>query len=228
MLQEATLQFFRDLKDNNTKLWFDENRAAYDAYRNDYLTLADHLAQEMVKYDPTLKGLTIRDTTFRIYRDVRFSKNKAPYKTQIGIVLQAGGRKSPLCAYYLHIEPGKSHAGGGLWMPESHILNKARKEIYYFFDEFKNIIQSQGFKKTFSGFEEVEGQKLSRPPKGYEAENPAIEYLKFKSLIVSKAIPDKIMTSDKLIPEVIEIFKTLQPLVEFINRGIMSEEYDSF
>lgn len=228
MLQQSTLQFFRDLKENNNKLWFDENREAYEAFRNDYFSLADQLAEKMAIYDTTLEGLTHRDTTFRIYKDVRFSNNKEPYKTQIGIVLKAGGRKRPFGAYYLHIEPNMCHVGGGLWMPESHVLFKVRKEIQYFFDEFSNIIESVSFKNLFGGFEDIKGQKLSRPPKGYEADDPAIEYLKFKSLIVSKPIPDSIMTSDKLVPEVIETFKILQPLIGFINRGILNEEYDHF
>ncbi len=224
MLQPDTLQFLIQLKENNNKAWFDTQKDRYDLFRKDYHQLADALAKEMVQYDPTLEGLTTKDTTFRIYRDVRFSKNKTPYKTQLGIVLQAGGKKSPLCAYYLHIEPGKSHAGGGLWMPESEVLNKARKEIHYFYDEFTKIVEDPVFKNTFGTLEVIPGQKLSRPPKGYDKNDPAIEYLKLKSLIASSFISDKMLTSDNLIPSAIDVFRVLQPLTEFINRGILSDE----
>lgn len=224
MLQPETLQFLKELKENNNKIWFDQNKEKYDNFRANYLKLADTLAQAMVEYDPTLAGLMPRDTTFRIYRDVRFSKNKTPYKTQIGIVLQAGGKKSPLGAYYFHIEPGVSHAGGGLWMPESNVLNNARKEIHYFYDEFQSILEDSLFKKTFGSLQ-MNVQKLSRPPKGYSKDDPAIEYLKLKSLIASKPVPDSILSTDKLVPEIIQIFKTLQPFILFINRGILSDEY---
>ena len=224
MLQPETLQFLKEIKENNNKVWFDQNKEKYDNFRADYLKLADSLAQAMTEYDPSLAGLMPRDTTFRIYRDVRFSKNKTPYKTQIGIVLQAGGKKSPLGAYYFHIEPGKSHAGGGLWMPESNVLNNARKEIHYFYDEFSSIVEAPLFKKTFGSLV-MDTQKLSRPPKGYAKEDPAIEYLKLKSLIASKPIPDSILSSDQLVPEIIQIFRKLQPFIQFLNRGILSDEY---
>lgn len=225
MLQADTLQFLRDIKENNHKAWFEEQKDRYNQVRADYHQLAEALIAAMIPYDQTLGGLTARDTTYRFYRDVRFSKDKTPYKTQLGIVLQAGGKKSPFCAYYLHIEPGQSYAGGGLWMPESEVLNKARKEIHYFFDEFKSIVESPTFLKTFQGLDIIEGQKLSRPPKGYDADNPAQEYLKFKSFIASKSISDQMMTDPTLVEEVIRIFRDLKPMVEFFNRGILSDEY---
>ena len=225
MLQADTLQFLRDLKENNHKAWFDRHKDRYERLRADYHQLADALIAAMISHDATLEGLTARDTTYRIYRDVRFSKDKTPYKTHLGVVLQTGGKKQPFCAYYLHIEPGHSHAGGGLWMPENRILSKVRKEIHYFYDEFKDIVEAADFKKTFGALEIMDGQKLSRPPKGYEADDPAIEYLKLKSILASKSISDELITSPKLVDEVIRTFRALQPMVTFINRGILSNEY---
>ncbi len=224
MLQADTLQFLRDLKENNHKAWFDQYKDRYERLRTDYHQLADTLIAAMIPHDATLNGLTARDTTYRIYRDVRFSKDKTPYKTHLGVVLQTGGKRQPYCAYYLHIEPGQCHVGGGLWMPESGILSKVRKEIHYFFDEFKDIVESSDFKKTFGSLEIMDGHKLSRPPKGYNADDPAIEYLKLKSLITSRPISDDLITSTKLVDEVVRVFRVLQPMVTFINRGIQSDE----
>jgi uncharacterized protein (TIGR02453 family) len=223
MLKTSTIEFLRDLKVNNNKDWFDKNRKRYDVVKVDYLSLAQHLLDAMKQEDASLEMLTAKDCIFRINRDVRFSANKSPYKTNLGIALQSGGKKSQLAAYYLHIEEGTSFVGGGLWMPESHLLQKLRKEIHYFYDELTAIIGTSAFQKTYGGIDEEDGQKLSRPPKGYEVNDPAIEYLKLKSFTAIHALPDKLLTSSELLPTVVESFKVLKPLIHFINRGLMSD-----
>lgn len=223
MLQSSTLTFLRELKDNNNKEWFDQNRKRYDLVKLDYLSLAGSLLDKMKPFDPSLEMLTAKDCIFRINRDVRFSANKAPYKTNLGIALHPGGKKSGLAAYYLHIEEGTAFAGGGLWMPESNQLQKVRKEIHYFYNDLDLILKDPEFKKTYGHLDIEEGQKLSRPPKGYEANDPAIELLKLKSFTALKSVPDDLLLSDKLVPTVIEYFKVLKPLLHFINRGLVSD-----
>lgn len=223
MLQTSTIEFLRELKVNNNKDWFDKNRKRYDVVKADYLSLAQQLLDAMKQEDPSLEMLTAKDCIFRINRDVRFSANKSPYKTNLGIALQSGGKKSQMAAYYLHIEEGTAFVGGGLWMPESHLLQKLRKEIHYFYDELAAIIESPAFQRTYGGLDIEESQKLSRPPKGYDANDPAVEYLKLKSFTASHAFRDELLTSTELVPTIIESFKVLKPLIHYINRGLMSD-----
>lgn len=223
MLQLSTIQFLKDLKANNNKEWFDHNRKIYDKVKVDYLSLANELLETMKKEDPTLEMLSAKDCIFRINRDVRFSKNKSPYKTNLGIALHPGGKKGNLAAYYLHIEDGQTFAGGGLWMPESHLLTKVRKEIHYFYNDFTNIIYNPAFINTYSSLDIEDGQKLIRPPKGYDVDDPAIEYLKLKSFTTLKPIDDSLLISELLVPTVVEYFKVLKPFIHFINRGLMSD-----
>lgn len=225
MLAQSSLQFLHDLKANNNRLWFEENKERYDAFKADYENLAGDLLTELRKFDAGLENVEVKECVFRIYRDVRFSKDKSPYKTRLGIVLRPGGKRSSMAAYYLNIGVGESYVGGGIWRPEATVLNKIRKEIDYFYDELEGIMSAPGFKNSFGTLDVELGQKLSRPPKGYEADNPAIDLLKHKNFIISHPISDEIMTSEKLIPEVMKHFKNMKTFLGFINRGILSDEY---
>lgn len=224
MLQPSTLEFFRELRQNNHKEWFDQNRKRYDKVKADYIHLAGCILEEMKKEDETLDILSAKDCTFRINKDIRFSKDKTPYKTNLGIALHPYGKKMQLAAYYIHIEEGQSFVGGGLWMPEAPLLAKVRKEINYFYQDLEGILGDPNFKKMYGEMDVDPGQKLSRPPKGYEAENPAIEFLKLKSFTASRKIPDNLLTSEKLIPYLKESLIALKPMISFINRGLMSDE----
>ena len=171
------------------------------------------------KIDADIAPLTPKDCLFRIYRDVRFSKDKTPYKTNMGASFNKGGKKVPTAGYYFHCEPGENMAGGGLWMPQSPELNKVRQEIDYSFDEWKKIIAHRSFKKMFTAG--VEGiDILARPPKGYEAENPAIEFLKMKSFIVSRSFTDAELQSKSLLKEVVKTFEAMKPFIGFLNRSM--------
>jgi uncharacterized protein (TIGR02453 family) len=151
---------------------------------------------------------------------VRFSSNKNPYKTNFGASFSKGGKKIACAGYYFHLEPGACFIGGGYWMPMADDLNKIRQEIDYSFDEFKNIIQQRAFKNTFDTLDNKE--ILIRPPKGYEKDNPALEYLKLKNFIVMAGIEENELLEKDLIPKVISHFKIMKPLVDFLNRAIDS------
>jgi uncharacterized protein (TIGR02453 family) len=224
MIQTSTFQFLDELRENNNKPWFDANRKRYEAMKADYLGLANRILTEMKKYDVGLEMLTAKDCTFRINKDVRFSKDKSPYKTHLGIALHPLGKKMMTAAYYLHIERGQSFIGGGLWQPEALLLSKVRKEINYFYDDLQMILSEKSFKSTYGDLSIEEGKKLSRPPKGYDADNPAIEYLKLKSFTVGKSIPDKALTDPTYFDQIISDFIAIQPLLHFINRGLMSDD----
>lgn len=223
MITKDSLQFLDDLRDNNNKVWFDANRKRYEVMKADYLGLAQRLLDALKPFDSGLELVTAKECIFRINKDIRFSKDKSPYKTNLGIALHPGGKRMNSAAYYLHLERGQCFLGGGLWMPEANLLSKVRKEINYFYDDLRAILDDKTFKATFGDLSISDG-KLSRPPKGYEADNPAIEYLKLKSFTVGKSFKDADITNPKYFDRVVEDFKTLQPFLGFINRGLMSDD----
>jgi uncharacterized protein (TIGR02453 family) len=220
MLQQPTLKFLKELKKNNEKAWFDENRKRYDAAKLDFETLTAEILKKICRFDDSVSHLQPKDCTFRINRDVRFSKNKSPYKTNLAMYASKGGKKGFTPGYYFHCEPGQSFVAGGIWMPEAPQLKKVRQEIDYNWEEFKNILNSRKFKSVFGELERSPEVILSRPPKGYDENNPAIEYLKFKSLIASATIPDAELVSADLVKKITTRFETLKPLIDFLNQAL--------
>ena len=218
MIHTETLKFLKALKKNNSKEWFDVNRKSYEQAKENYLDFVGEILSRMKKIDTRLADLEPKQCVFRINRDVRFSKNKDPYKTNMGASFSKGGKKIQCAGYYFHLEPGESFIGGGFWMPMAPELNKIRQEIDYNVEAFNKIINKKKFKDIFGSLSESE--KLSRPPKGYEAENPAIELLKLKSFIVMTAVKDTEITSKELANKVVDHFETMMPLVDFLNKAI--------
>lgn len=220
MLQLSTIKFLKDLKKNNNKEWFDKNRKSYDVAKADYLSFVGSLLSELKKTDPSLLGIEAKQCVFRINRDVRFSKDKSPYKTNMGAGISKGGKSMHVAGYYFHCEPGQCFLAGGIWMPESSILQKIRQEIDYNAEEFSNIVSNKKFVAQFKGLEKNKEYILSRPPKGYADDNPAIEFLKFKSYIVSTPVTDEDLVNPKLIKQLAQFCNTLKPLIYFLNRAI--------
>ena len=221
MLQKTTLTFLKNLQKNNVKEWFDANRKSYDAARADFINLITDVIKIQGKKDEDIAILLAKDSVFRINRDVRFSKDKSPYKKNFAASLARGGKKSMYAGYYLHIEPGNnSFIGGGLWGPEAEILKKIRQEIDYSFNEFSSVIQSKAFVKVFGKMYRDKEVLLSRPPKGYTDENKAIEYLKLKSFIALKPFTDDELTATTAVKTIAETMDALQPLLRFLNTAV--------
>lgn len=221
MIQASTLKFLKDLKKNNNKPWFDANRKRYEEAKKDFENFIQQVIDAHSKKDKTLASLKAKECMFRINRDIRFSKDKSPYKTNFGASINKGGRKAfSTAGYYFHLEPGQLFAGGGMYQPFPPELNKVRQEIDYCFDEFKKIIGSKKFKSVYGDLDKSKEFLLSRVPKGYEPDNPAAEYLKLKSYIAMTHLSDKDATSNGLIKKTTEAFDTLLPLVNFLNRAI--------
>ncbi|HEV8286530.1 MAG TPA: DUF2461 domain-containing protein [Chitinophagaceae bacterium] len=220
MLQPNTLKFLKNLKKNNNKSWFDAHRKEYELAKNDFENFIQSVIDKHCKNDPDLKGLAAKKCTFRIHRDVRFSKDKSPYKTNFGASMDKGGKKSGLAGYYFHLEPGKSFLGGGIWMPQPDALKKVRQEIDYCFDEFKKILTSKRFKTIYGELYTGEGVQLSKVPQGFEKDNPAAEYLKFKSWLVMTDVSDKDLTSKNLLTKTVDAFYLMQPFIRFLNRPL--------
>ena len=220
MLQQSTIKFIRGLKKNNNKEWFEANRQQYEAAKEDFATLVETVIAKHGKKDKDIASLKAKDCIFRINRDVRFSKDKSPYKTNFGASINRGGKKSIFGGYYFHCEPGQSFVGGGLWMPMPENLKKVRQEIDYNFDELKKTIGNRKFKEVYGDLHKGADISLSKLPKGYEANNPATEYLKLKSFIATRPLKDTELTNQNLINEIVEAFEALQPFVKFINRAL--------
>jgi uncharacterized protein (TIGR02453 family) len=219
MLQITTLKFLKDLKKNNNKPWFEKNKSVFLDAKEDMDRFVEQVIDGFGKIDAQVATLHPQDCTYRIYRDVRFSQDKTPYKPHMGAYLNKGGKKVPTAGYYLHLEPGKVMAGGGLWRPLAPELNKVRQEIDYNFAEWTKILGDRSFKKIFAEGLDKEDM-LTRPPKGYDEEDPAIEYLKLKSFIVTRTFTDAEVLSKTFLKEIIRTFTAMKEFVYFLNRGL--------
>lgn len=224
MIQSSTLSFFRQLRKNNHKPWFDAHRAQYEAAREDIESFMQAVINKHGKKDPEIASLTARNCLYRINRDIRFSKDKTPYKTHLAGSITKGGKKSPLAGYYLHIEPdGKTMVGGGLWMPEPGNLKKVRQEIDYCYDEFHKIITTKKFTSQFGELYRGEDVSLVKVPQGFEKDNPAADYLKLKSWLASREFEDAEVTSKDFLKKVTDAMEAMQPFLNFLNRALDSE-----
>lgn len=220
MITSNTLQFLGNLKQHNNKPWFDAHRKEYENAKGDFENFVTKLIHELGKHDNSISHLKAKDGMFRINRDIRFSKDKTPYKTNFGASINAEGKKSNKAGYYFHLEPGASFVGGGIWMPPAEHVNKIRQEIDYNFSDFLKIIQNKKFIQTFGALSIEEGQALSRVPKGYEADNPAAEYLKLKSFVVFSPISDELLLQKDLVKATVNAFKLITPLLNFLNEAL--------
>ncbi|MDI6046496.1 DUF2461 domain-containing protein [Flavobacterium yafengii] len=223
MLSKDTLQFLDDLKANNNRDWFLENKKRYEAVKKDYQQLVGDFLDAMKPLDPSLEMLEVKNCTFRINRDIRFSKDKTPYKSHLGVWLSSGAKGMNRSGYYLHLEKGASFIAGGLYCPESVDLKKMRKEIAYFHDDLEAILNEKNFKREFKDFDRNEKDTLKNPPRGYEKEHPAIEFLKLKSFECSQRIDFSEVTKKDFVATMSKKLITLKPLNDFINRALTSE-----
>lgn len=217
MIQPETLAFFKAIKENNNKPWFEQNKPKYEAARANYLSFVEELLVEIRKIEPIFEK-DLKKYASRIYRDVRFSKDKSPYKNNISSLIERAPDYKK-CPFYLHIQPGGSFIGGGIWQPEPELLSKVRQEIDYNGSEFNIILNKKSFIDLFG---KLSGDSLVRPPKGYEADNPNIELLKLKQYIVSKNFSDEIVTSKHFITELCTCYEEALPFFRFFD--VVKEE----
>lgn len=221
MLQSSTVNFLKALKKNNNKAWFDAHRKSYEEAKSDFAGFIQKVIDAHGKNDPAIKNVIAKDCLFRINRDIRFSNDKSPYKTNFGASINLDGRKSMSYAgYYFHLEPGASFTGGGIYGPAPDILHKLRQEIDYNLEDFKKVINGKKFRSVYEGLDNSKGIALSRVPKGYEPTNPAADFLKYKSYIAMISLKDTDLTSKELVKKTVTAFAALQPLVSFINETV--------
>jgi uncharacterized protein (TIGR02453 family) len=218
MLQPKTLQFLKSLKTNNNKPWMDSNKDIYTAAKEDWLQFVQEVMNAMAKFEPSFAEMEAKKCVFRQNRDVRFSTNKDPYKTNFGASIKIDGKKSPYAGYYIHCEPGGCFVGGGYYMPDPKVLASIRQEVDYNFADFKKIITNKKFVASYG--ELSTEQKLVKVPKGYDANNPAAEILKLKSFVAITSVTDKEYCSKEAVKKVVEHLQALKPLLDFLNATV--------
>jgi uncharacterized protein (TIGR02453 family) len=210
--------FLTQLKPNNNREWLEANRPMYETAKEAFTGLVAKLIRELSLLEPGLSLLEPRDCIFRIHRDIRFSKNKTPYKTHFGAYFAEGGKKSTRAGYYLHIEPeGKSMLAGGVYMPPAEDLKKIRQEIDYNGEGLRSIINSQNFRKYYGA---IAGEKLKTTPKGYSPDHPDIELLRQKDFIATHYIEDRIVMQPDYPAYCIKVWKALKPLNDYMNAAL--------
>ncbi len=212
-IDSSTLQFLKTLLKNNNRNWFTENKNLYIEAQKDVLLFVENLIEEMSKFDEEILKIDAKKSLFRIYRDVRFSKDKSPYKTNFGAGLGMG-KGTRITGYYLHIEPGKSFLAGGVYQPEPSVLKEIRKEISMSGNEFLKILEQKDFRNNFRGLS-VEN-KLQRVPAGFEKDDPMSEYLKLKNFIVVHPISDASLLKENAAKDFAKIFESIKPLNDFL------------
>lgn len=216
MNQYFILNFLKELKSNNYRDWFLDHKEEYLKAKTSFEELTQEFILVLGQIDSTLNSLSPQDCIFRIYRDIRFSPDKSPYKTHMGTFLAPGGRKSPYAGYYLHLEPGGSFLGGGIYCPESKVLRSVRQNILDHFEEFETIVTNPHFQQLFPN---IHGEKLKTVPRGFPKDWPHADWLKYKSYTILYPLTDQQILSDNLIQDAMEIFSSMRPFNHFLNEA---------
>lgn len=219
MINRDLFKFLSELKDNNHKEWFQKNKQIFDVLKHEFEEVVSELISSISEFDAGIKNLETKDCVFRIYKDVRFSKDKTPYKTNFGAFLVPGGKKSGMAGYYLHIEPDKCFIGGGIYMPPPPVLKKLREEVFHNFDSFLKIIKEKEFVKNFK---EVTGSRTTLMPKGFDKNFKGADYLKYKDYTVICTVTDDFLMSKDAFKKIIAVFKVMKPFNDFLNKSFES------
>lgn len=211
------LDFLKDLRANNDREWMQTNKPRYDQVKKEFLSFIEDVIKGISAFDDSIVGLTPKECVFRLNRDVRFSKDKSPYKTHFGAAIMEGGRKSPNPTYYIHVEAERSFLAGGLYLPAPENLKKIRQEIDYNSEELKRIVEDSAFRKKF---DTMTGESLKTTPRGYPKDHPNIELLRFKSFLVTKDLSNSEVVRKDLLDNVLDDFKAIQPFNNYFSVAI--------
>lgn len=217
-IDASTLNFLKNLSKNNNREWFTENKNLYITAQQNVVNVVEDLIEKIGEFDEEILKIDAKKSLFRIYRDVRFSKDKSPYKTNFGAGLGMG-KGNRISGYYLHIEPGKSFLAGGVYQPDASVLKEIRKEISMNAKEFMEILEQDDFRNNFRGLS-VEG-KLQRVPNGFEKDDPMAEFLKLKNFIVVHPISNEDLINENVTKNIAKIYKSMKPLNDFLSAPFM-------
>ncbi len=212
----SIVDFLKELNVNNNREWFAENKNRYNDLKSYFEDVCKDLILKIAEFDNDIKNVEVKDCVFRIYKDVRFSHDKTPYKTHFGVyIASAGGRKSQRGGYYLHIDPAGSFVAVGVWFPPSNILKALRQSVYDNIEELEEIINKEDFKNNFGDF--YEEDKLKKVPTGFPKDFEHAELLKLKHYMVDYKLDNEILGSDNFADKIAEIVKKGYPLNKFLN-----------
>ena len=214
---DKIFHFLIDLQINNNRNWFNDNKSRYEEAKDEFLQFLGDFLPQLKALDPQINVDDPKKCMFRIYRDVRFSKNKAPYKTNFGAFFAKDGRKSGHAGYYMHIEPDHCFIGGGIYKPDAQSLKAIRQHIYDHPEDFKNIIKNDEFQ---SYFPEIHGEKLKRAPKDFPKEFKDIELLKHKSYAMIHPVSNEFWAQKDLKKQLLKIYKIQLPFNHFLNEAV--------
>lgn len=209
--------FLSNLDKNNNREWFDKNRDTYKKTQQQFLQITEILINEIRAFDSTVPFQDPKKCVFRIFRDVRFSNDKRPYKSNYGTFIARDGRKGGNPGYYFHIQPGASFMGGGIYMPESDKLRAIRTAIYENTTDFLEILEDPEFKARFELFGD---DKLKTAPKGFPKDFEHIELLRYKSYAPFRNISDAELFSPDIIDNMVDNFRHLALFNQFLNHAI--------
>ena len=212
------LSFLEELTRNNNRDWFNENKKAYQDALDTFREFIGTILVGVSKTDPSVGSLEAKDTIFRIYKDVRFSKDKTPYKTHFGGWMAKGGRKSTDAGYYFHLEPGNTFMAAGVWMPPKEQLTLIRQEIMYNPSEYFKIINDPLISTAYErgGKEDM----LKKGPAGFPKDFEFMEEIKYKHYIFSKNYENKDVIKSGFAEKVTQNYKGLFPLVDYLNHAM--------
>jgi len=209
------LDFLKVLEKNNNREWFAENKDMYEKARQEFLAFTEILLLKLKEIDSGIDATQAKECVYRIYRDARFSKNKAPYKNNMGAAFAHRGRKSPFAGYYLHIEPGNSFVGGGMYMPQIKVLKEVRNDIFDDPTQLRKIISDSTFVSTFS---EMYENRLKTAPRGFPKDFHEVELLRYKSYVATRKISNEELLSEDLMDNLLETYKVQKPLNDYLNQ----------
>ncbi|PJZ83988.1 DUF2461 domain-containing protein [Leptospira harrisiae] len=212
------LSFLSELQLNNNRNWFLENKDRFLVIQNELVLMTGYLLAGIEKFDKSVNGVDPKSCIFRIHKDVRFAKDKSPYKTHFGIFMRGGNKKIDGTGYYLHIEPGQSLIGGGCYMPDPKALYKIRESMITNSKMIKTILEDRKFVQDFGT--EFYAEKLKTAPKGFDKDHPMIELLKYKGFAVAKKIKNAELTSEQFVSETLKSYRNLYPLNQFLEKAM--------
>ena len=211
------LNFLKELSNNNNKEWFEANRKTYNNARKIILKLSQDLIDGISQFDSELEGIESKNCIYRINRDIRFSKDKTPYKTNFGAHMGRNGKKTIGTGYYFHLAPGNNFVGGGIYMPAPEMLASIRQEIDYNPSELLKITESKEFIENFG---QIRGESLKTAPKGYPKDHDNIELLRLKSFYVLKEFSDKEVVDYKFSTKAIQTLMHVKKFNDYLSMAI--------
>jgi uncharacterized protein (TIGR02453 family) len=219
-ISKETLQFLKDLKENNNRDWMQDNKKRYQAAKENAQEFVTALINRIADFEPSVMMLEAKDVMFRLHRDVRFSKDKTPYKTHFSAAISKGGKKSDSAGFYFQISPDKFWMAGGVYHPEKERLFHLREELAENGGEFLSIMNDKDFSSTFTFW----GDQLKRIPKGFDKEDPMEHWIRHKDFLVQHEAPAKMIGHKDMLDYCDEVYRKMKPFNDYVNKPLALKE----